>query len=155
MTFVMVHTQRTVRVKCAVYPMLHHPPPPMHKYGQRATQNGRLWVTFFVTKCRDLFCDQGGGGAGGVVQAGPPPLYPSLPRGFGCLLLQCQWCTPLAWTPPQPKPPTPPPPPEHPLLIQPWPRGGERRGGGARPLLCVVFLLCCLRCPHMRANWVC
>ena len=40
----------------------------MHMYGQRAAQNGRLWVTFFVTKYRDLFCDQGGG-----VRAGPPP----------------------------------------------------------------------------------
>ena len=74
MTFEMVHTQRTVRVKCAVYPMLHQPPPlPMHMYGQRAAQNGRLWVTFFVTKYRDLFCDQGGGGGWGGVRAGPPP----------------------------------------------------------------------------------
>ena len=76
MTFVMVHTQRIVRVKCAVYPMLHHPPPPLHMYGQRAAQNGRLWVTFFVTKYCDLFCDQGGGW-GGVPP--PPPLYPVLP----------------------------------------------------------------------------
>ena len=34
------------------------------------------------------------------------------PRGFGCLLLQCQWCTPppnLDTPPPPPKsPPTPP-----------------------------------------------
>ena len=39
-TFVMVHTQRSVRVKCVVYPMLHHPPPPpKHMYGQRAAPN--------------------------------------------------------------------------------------------------------------------
>ena len=80
----MVHTQRTVRVKCAVYPMLHHPPPPrpMHMYGQRAAQNGRLWVTFFVTK--------GGWGGSMPDPSPPPPLYPSLAgkvwpsRGPGC-----------------------------------------------------------------------
>ena len=79
MTFVMVHTRRTVRVKCAVYPMLHHPPPPMHMYGQRAAQNGRLWGTFFVTKYRDLFCDQVGWGWGGGAGWTPPPpryIYP-------------------------------------------------------------------------------
>ena len=37
----------------------------MHMYGQRAAQNGR-WVNFFVTKCRDLFCDQGGGWGAGL-----------------------------------------------------------------------------------------
>ena len=42
----------------------------MHIYGQRAAQNGRLWVTFFVTKYRYLFCDQEGG-------SGPDP-----PRSF-------------------------------------------------------------------------
>ena len=47
------------------------PPAPMHMYGQRAAQNGR-WVSFFVTKCRDLFCDQGGGVGGG---SPPPPRY--------------------------------------------------------------------------------
>ena len=33
----------------------------------------RCRVTFFVTKYRDLFCDQGGGWGGGV-RAGPPPI---------------------------------------------------------------------------------
>ena len=45
----------------------------MHMYGQRAAQNGRLWVTFFVTKYRDLFFVTKGAGWGG----GPAPLYPS------------------------------------------------------------------------------
>ena len=47
-------------------PTLFEPPPPplpMHMYGQTA-QNGRLWVTFFVTKYRDFFFNQGGGGPG-------------------------------------------------------------------------------------------
>ena len=47
----------------------------MHMYGQRAAQNGQLWVTFFVTKYRDLFCDQGGGDGGGSGPPPPPPRY--------------------------------------------------------------------------------
>ena len=46
-----------------------NPPPPL----PWAAQNGRLWVTFFVTKYRDLFCDQGGGLGGGGSGLDPPP----------------------------------------------------------------------------------
>ena len=67
-----------MRVKCAVYPMLHHPPPPpMHMYGQRAAQNGRLWVTFFVTNIVTFFVTKGGWGGG--VRAGPTPPVVSAP----------------------------------------------------------------------------
>ena len=54
----------------------------MHIYRQRAAQNGRLLVVFFVTKYRDLFCDrwEGRGGGGGSLPDSPRPLSPSLPR---------------------------------------------------------------------------
>ena len=52
----------------------------MHMYGQRAPQNGRLWVMFFVTKYRDFFVTKGGGGGGGSGADPPRPLYPSLDR---------------------------------------------------------------------------
>ena len=42
------------------------------------------------------------------------------PRGVGCLLSQCQWCTPPPQPGPPPQPKPPPPPPKHSLLIQPW-----------------------------------
>ena len=61
---------------CCVSHVASSPPPlPMHMYGQRAAQNGRLWVTFFVPKYRDLFCDQGGGGWGGGLGRTHPPCY--------------------------------------------------------------------------------
>ena len=52
------------------------PPPPMYMYGLRAAQTPSFRSSFFVTKYRNLFCDQGAGrGGGGGSGPDPPPKF--------------------------------------------------------------------------------
>ena len=78
----MLHPQGSVPVMCVV--ASPPPPPPMYMYGLRDARNGRFWVTFFVTKYCDLFCDRRG--VGGGLAGPPPPVWPlAQPRSLAPL----------------------------------------------------------------------
>ena len=101
------HSAHCACQMCCVSHVASSPPPPMHMYGQRAAQNGRLWVTFFVTKYRDLFCDQGRGWGGGV-RAGPTHPVISIPGVLPPLMTAPAQVTPLQSMPCPPPPYTTP-----------------------------------------------